>query len=113
MRSDDTEPEVLDFREEEVKAALGNQGWSFLEIIRLEDRNVGPFELTPFDALLSNPDGGVWQAWIIRRGGMLNVCNRNGFPDLEASIAYHIGMLVQDGYARIVLPIDEATPTAT
>ena len=108
MRPQESEPEVLDFREVEVKSALACQGWSFLECIRLEDQQVGPFELTPFDAMLSTCTGTVWQAWVIRGGGMLNVLNREGFPNLEGAIAYHIGMLVRAGKANIILPVDEA-----
>ena len=97
MKPHDTEPERLDYRDLEVKQAIKNHGWQFLFCDRLDDKEFGHLKLTPYDVLLGDETIGSWQAWVIRGGGTVNVCNRDSFTTIQAAMAYHIGMLVIDG----------------
>lgn len=109
MKPKELEEQILDFREELVKGALAKKEWSYLDLIQMERVKVGPFEFACFDAILSNKEGQVWQAWIIHsEDGMLNVCNRTSYATIENAICYHIGMLWFEDKIDIVLPSNEA-----
>ncbi len=112
MKPKESEEQTLDFREEQIKNALAKKKWSYLELHYETVHMVGPFELTCFDATLCSEDGSVWQAWIIKSEGMLNVCNRDSFPTVKNAICYHISVMWFEGKVDIVLPTNE-TATRT
>ena len=93
-----TDPRVV-----EAESGLQSYGWSPLWVTFLGEHQQGNVHMCVCTATISTPEMAVFDAYIINGGGMMNCCNIASFPTLQDAVAYHLGKLITDGHAQIVI----------